>query len=208
MADLPAASRLWRAVNTPAMRGDIEAVGPALEAVATLEGVAPVLSRAVNDIYLALTERDPETVLVTRVLSPDDQMAARYLVRQVYRALPLLEQAWARGEASAEVEAEAADRRAWVASYSKKELFGAGGGAPSAAPSGPATVIEALSPNDLTKRFHAMAQVFYAEVVGRENLMAGTDCGLGTRVGHSKITWAKLQVLAEGAQIATRELWG
>ena len=48
----------------------------------------------------------------------------------------------------------------------------------------------------------------YARLVGRENLMAGTDCGLGTRVGHPKITWAKLQALAEGAQIATRQLWG
>ena len=48
----------------------------------------------------------------------------------------------------------------------------------------------------------------YARLVGRENVIAGTDCGLGTRVGHPKITWAKFQAMAEGAQLATKELWG
>jgi len=38
--------------------------------------------------------------------------------------------------------------------------------------------------------------------------MAGTDCGLGPRVGHGTIAWAKLQALAEGARRATKELWG
>ena len=49
--------------------------------------------------------------------------------------------------------------------------------------------------------------VKYARLVGRENVIAGTDCGLGTRVGHPKITWAKFQALAEGAQIASKQLW-
>ena len=49
--------------------------------------------------------------------------------------------------------------------------------------------------------------VRYAKVVGRENVIAGTDCGLGGRI-HPQIAWAKLQVLAEGARIATKELWG
>jgi len=48
----------------------------------------------------------------------------------------------------------------------------------------------------------------YANLVGREQVIAGTDCGLGTRVGHPKIAWAKFQALAEGAQRATRQLWG
>ena len=48
--------------------------------------------------------------------------------------------------------------------------------------------------------------VKYAEVVGRENVIAGTDCGLGGRV-HPQIAWAKLEALAEGARIATKELW-
>ena len=48
----------------------------------------------------------------------------------------------------------------------------------------------------------------YARLVGRENVIAGTDCGLGTRVGHPKITWAKFQAMAEGAQLATKVLWG
>lgn len=48
----------------------------------------------------------------------------------------------------------------------------------------------------------------YARLVGRENVMAGTDCGIGSRVGHAEICWAKLNALAEGARIASRELWG
>jgi 5-methyltetrahydropteroyltriglutamate--homocysteine methyltransferase len=46
----------------------------------------------------------------------------------------------------------------------------------------------------------------YARVVGRENVIAGTDCGLGGRV-HPQIAWAKLKALAEGAQLASKELW-
>jgi 5-methyltetrahydropteroyltriglutamate--homocysteine methyltransferase len=49
--------------------------------------------------------------------------------------------------------------------------------------------------------------VRYAKVVGRENVIAGTDCGLGGRI-HPQIAWAKLQALAEGAKLATKELWG
>jgi 5-methyltetrahydropteroyltriglutamate--homocysteine methyltransferase len=47
----------------------------------------------------------------------------------------------------------------------------------------------------------------YAQLVGRDNLIAGTDCGLGTRVGHPKIAWAKFAAMAEGARIASRKLW-
>jgi 5-methyltetrahydropteroyltriglutamate--homocysteine methyltransferase len=46
----------------------------------------------------------------------------------------------------------------------------------------------------------------YARVVGRENVIAGTDCGLGGRV-HPQIAWAKLKALAEGAELASKELW-
>jgi 5-methyltetrahydropteroyltriglutamate--homocysteine methyltransferase len=49
--------------------------------------------------------------------------------------------------------------------------------------------------------------VRYARVVGRENVIAGTDCGLGNRVGHGEIAWAKLRMLVEGARLASRELW-
>jgi 5-methyltetrahydropteroyltriglutamate--homocysteine methyltransferase len=49
--------------------------------------------------------------------------------------------------------------------------------------------------------------VRYAKLVGRENVMGGTDCGLGPRVGHARIAWAKLEALAEGARLATRQLW-
>jgi 5-methyltetrahydropteroyltriglutamate--homocysteine methyltransferase len=48
----------------------------------------------------------------------------------------------------------------------------------------------------------------YARLVGRENVIAGTDCGLGGRVGHPKIVWAKFEALAEGARLASRRLWG
>ena len=47
----------------------------------------------------------------------------------------------------------------------------------------------------------------FAQLVGRENVLAGTDCGLGGRV-HPEIAWAKLHTLAEGAALATRQLWG
>jgi len=49
--------------------------------------------------------------------------------------------------------------------------------------------------------------VRFAEVVGRENVVASTDCGLGGRV-HPQIAWAKLQALSEGAALASRTLWG
>jgi 5-methyltetrahydropteroyltriglutamate--homocysteine methyltransferase len=48
----------------------------------------------------------------------------------------------------------------------------------------------------------------YSRLVGRENVIAGTDCGLGPRVGHPRIAWAKFEALVEGARLATRQLWG
>jgi 5-methyltetrahydropteroyltriglutamate--homocysteine methyltransferase len=48
--------------------------------------------------------------------------------------------------------------------------------------------------------------VRYAGVVGRERVIAGTDCGVGGRI-HPQIAWAKLEALAEGAKLASRELW-
>lgn len=48
--------------------------------------------------------------------------------------------------------------------------------------------------------------VRYASIVGRENVIAGTDCGLGGRV-HGELAWAKLGALVEGARLATRQLW-
>jgi 5-methyltetrahydropteroyltriglutamate--homocysteine methyltransferase len=49
--------------------------------------------------------------------------------------------------------------------------------------------------------------VNYAERVGRENVQAGTDCGIGSRVGHEEVVWAKLKAMAEGARIASKRLW-
>ena len=46
----------------------------------------------------------------------------------------------------------------------------------------------------------------FAGCVGRENVIAGTDCGLGGRV-HPEIAWAKVEALVEGARIASRALW-
>jgi 5-methyltetrahydropteroyltriglutamate--homocysteine methyltransferase len=46
----------------------------------------------------------------------------------------------------------------------------------------------------------------YANAVGRENVIAGTDCGLGGRV-HPEIAWSKLNALEEGARRASKELW-
>jgi 5-methyltetrahydropteroyltriglutamate--homocysteine methyltransferase len=51
----------------------------------------------------------------------------------------------------------------------------------------------------------------YATLVGREHVIAGTDCGFGTWVGQSAvdpdIVWAKLASLAQGARLASRALW-
>ena len=51
----------------------------------------------------------------------------------------------------------------------------------------------------------------YASLVGRENVMAGSDCGYGTWVGQAAVdpdvVWAKMAAMAEGARIASREFW-
>ncbi|HMH19860.1 MAG TPA: cobalamin-independent methionine synthase II family protein [Burkholderiales bacterium] len=47
----------------------------------------------------------------------------------------------------------------------------------------------------------------YAKLIGRENVMGGTDCGLGPRVGSPEIAWAKLESLAQGARLASKRLW-
>jgi 5-methyltetrahydropteroyltriglutamate--homocysteine methyltransferase len=53
--------------------------------------------------------------------------------------------------------------------------------------------------------------VRFARLVGRENVIAGTDCGFAQgpfhRRVHPSIMWAKLEALAEGARLASRELW-
>jgi 5-methyltetrahydropteroyltriglutamate--homocysteine methyltransferase len=54
--------------------------------------------------------------------------------------------------------------------------------------------------------------VRFAEVVGRERVIAGADCGFATFAGsteiHPTVAWAKLAALVEGARRATRKLWG
>jgi 5-methyltetrahydropteroyltriglutamate--homocysteine methyltransferase len=51
----------------------------------------------------------------------------------------------------------------------------------------------------------------YAGAVGRENVIAGVDCGFGTFAGRlqvdSKIVWMKLASLADGARLASKALW-
>lgn len=48
----------------------------------------------------------------------------------------------------------------------------------------------------------------FASVAGRENVIAGTDCGFaGYLLVDPSITWAKFQSMAEGAQIASHHLW-
>jgi 5-methyltetrahydropteroyltriglutamate--homocysteine methyltransferase len=49
--------------------------------------------------------------------------------------------------------------------------------------------------------------VRYANVVGRENVIASTDCGMGGRI-HPSVAWAKLRSLAQGAAMASDQLWG
>jgi 5-methyltetrahydropteroyltriglutamate--homocysteine methyltransferase len=51
----------------------------------------------------------------------------------------------------------------------------------------------------------------YANLVGRENVIAGTDCGFGTSATsnavYTPIVWSKLKTIADGAEIATKRLW-
>ncbi|MCX5733066.1 MAG: cobalamin-independent methionine synthase II family protein [candidate division NC10 bacterium] len=51
----------------------------------------------------------------------------------------------------------------------------------------------------------------YAELVGRENVIVGSDCGFGTSAWRNKvdtkIVWAKLRAMVEGAQLASQQLW-
>jgi 5-methyltetrahydropteroyltriglutamate--homocysteine methyltransferase len=58
----------------------------------------------------------------------------------------------------------------------------------------------------------AQRLVRYAEIVGRERVIAGTDCGFATFARsvnqvEPEITWAKFQAMAEGARLASRQLW-
>ncbi len=51
----------------------------------------------------------------------------------------------------------------------------------------------------------------YARLIGRENVMAGSDCGFGTsawgRKVETQVVWAKLKAMVEGASLASQELW-
>jgi 5-methyltetrahydropteroyltriglutamate--homocysteine methyltransferase len=51
----------------------------------------------------------------------------------------------------------------------------------------------------------------YATLVGRENVIAGSDCGFGTWVGQAAVdpdvVWAKMAAMAEGARIASKQFW-
>jgi 5-methyltetrahydropteroyltriglutamate--homocysteine methyltransferase len=54
--------------------------------------------------------------------------------------------------------------------------------------------------------------VRYAKVVGRENVMAGSDCGFSSQATaepeiHPTVVWAKFKAMAEGARLATKTLW-
>jgi 5-methyltetrahydropteroyltriglutamate--homocysteine methyltransferase len=48
--------------------------------------------------------------------------------------------------------------------------------------------------------------VNFARLVGMENVHAGTDCGIGSRVGHEEIVWAKLKAMSEGCRIAAKRM--
>jgi 5-methyltetrahydropteroyltriglutamate--homocysteine methyltransferase len=54
--------------------------------------------------------------------------------------------------------------------------------------------------------------VTFARLVGRENVIAGTDCGFAQAADilrvHPQVMWAKLESLVEGARLASQDLWG
>ena len=72
-------------------------------------------------------------------------------------------------------------------------------------------VIESMSNRIEHPELVAERIVRFAKIVGRENVIAGSDCGFGTFVGvalvEPEIAWAKLAALAEGARLASQELW-
>jgi 5-methyltetrahydropteroyltriglutamate--homocysteine methyltransferase len=52
----------------------------------------------------------------------------------------------------------------------------------------------------------------FARLVGRENVIAGSDCGFSSQATyhpgvHPTVVWAKFQAMAEGARLATAQLW-
>ena len=72
-------------------------------------------------------------------------------------------------------------------------------------------VIDTLTNHVEHPRLVAQRLEKFAEIAGKENVIAGTDCGFGTFVGWSgcdpKVAWLKLEALSEGARIASDRLW-
>ena len=72
-------------------------------------------------------------------------------------------------------------------------------------------VIESMSNRIEHPQLVAQRIVQFARIVGRENVIGGSDCGFGTFVGvalvEPEIAWAKLASLVEGARLASAELW-
>ena len=58
----------------------------------------------------------------------------------------------------------------------------------------------------------AQRLIRFAEFMGRENVIAGTDCGFASFAGsdevHASIVWAKMEAMVQGAEIASKKLWG
>jgi len=58
----------------------------------------------------------------------------------------------------------------------------------------------------------AQRLIRFADFMGRENVIAGTDCGFASFAGsdevHASIVWAKMDAMAKGAEIASKKLWG
>jgi 5-methyltetrahydropteroyltriglutamate--homocysteine methyltransferase len=72
-------------------------------------------------------------------------------------------------------------------------------------------VIDVQTPRIEHPRVVAQRLLRFAELVGRERVIAGTDCGFSTFAGWHNVppgvAWGKLRALADGAEIASRELW-
>jgi 5-methyltetrahydropteroyltriglutamate--homocysteine methyltransferase len=72
-------------------------------------------------------------------------------------------------------------------------------------------VIDTLTNHVEHPRLVAQRLEKFANIVGKENVIAGTDCGFGTFVGwqgcDTKVAWMKLAAMAEGARIASEDLW-
>jgi 5-methyltetrahydropteroyltriglutamate--homocysteine methyltransferase len=72
--------------------------------------------------------------------------------------------------------------------------------------------LSSASPGAIAAIAAVSADIRFPRLVGRENVIAGSDCGFSSQATyhpevHPTVVWAKFQAMAEGARLATAQLW-